>query len=119
MDPTRKMTSDTERAMEIILPMAKEFNIDVKADFHCLYCNGQAIGIACNSTYATLNEFLGYAMYWMSARNHSRWNQLPEQFEKLIKEYWVSEETLKEWRKHWEGSEHEQTKAAERTGQDH
>lgn len=102
MDPTRKMTRDTERAMEIILPMAKEFNIDVKADFHCLYCNGQAIGIACNSTYATLNEFLGYAMWWMCVRNNGRWKNLPKAFEKRIQDYWISEETMKERRKHWE-----------------
>ncbi len=95
------MTSDTEKAMEIIKPMAKELNIDVSADDHCLYCNGQAIGIACNSTYATLNEFLGYAMWWMFTRNHSRWAAMPDRFSYMVKKYWVDSATLEEWRKHW------------------
>ena len=97
------MTNDTAKAMEIIRPMAKEFNIDVSADDHCLYCNGQAIGIACNSAYATLNEFLGYAIYWMFVTNHSRWKgSMSKDFEKQIKSYWISEETLNMWRKHWQ-----------------
>ena len=103
------MTKDTERALEIIKPMAKEFNIDVSADEHCLYCNGQAIGIACNSTFATLNEFLGYAMYWMFLRDRGRWHVMPKSLEMQIKEYWIDDKTLKEWRQHWEEAEYEQT----------
>ena len=101
------MTEDTKRALEIIQPIAKELNINVSADSHCLYCNGQAIGIACNSTYATLNEFLGYAMLWMFLRNHGRWRGLPSGFEKQVKEYWIDSETLKKWRKVWEEENHD------------
>ena len=107
------MTQDTEKAMEIIRPMAKELNIDVSADYHCLYCNGQAIGIACNSTFATLNEFLGYAMYWMFIKDPVRWRTMPKGLEMQIKEYWIDDKTLKEWRQHWKETEYEREKAAE------
>ena len=96
------MTNDTEKAMEIIKPMAKELNIDVSADDHCLYCNGQAIGIACNSTFATINEFLGYAMLRMMSRNPSRWRGVPNGFDQQVKKYWVSSATLRDWRQHWQ-----------------
>ena len=66
----KDMTNDTKRALELIEPMAKELNIEVKADDKLLYCNGQAIGIACNSTYATINEFLGYAFLRMCQREY-------------------------------------------------
>lgn len=95
------MTEDTAKAMEIIKPIARELNIEVSADDHCLYCNDQAIGIACNSTFATLNEFLGYAMWAMFMKNHSRWNAMPDRFSYQVKKYWVDSATLAEWRKHW------------------
>lgn len=109
MESKRKMTADTEAALQIILPMAKELGINVSADYHCLYCNGQAIGIACNSTFATLNEFLGYAMYWMLITNHGRWRLGLAEFEKQAKEYWIDPDTLKTWRQHWEEDERGQS----------
>ena len=96
------MTEDTMKAMEIITPMAKELRIEVSADNHCLYCNGQAIGIACNSTFATINEFLGYAMLRMLSTNHSRWRGVPNGFDQQVTKYWVNSETLKTWRQHWQ-----------------
>ena len=54
------MTEDTKRALEIIKPLADELNISVDADRSLLYMNGQAIGIGCNSTLATVMEALGY-----------------------------------------------------------
>lgn len=89
------MTKDTERALNIIAPIAKEFDINVKADNDFLYCNGQAIGIACNSTYATLDEFIGYLMMDLCRREHYRYN-MPEELEKRIKLFWFSEEQVKE-----------------------
>lgn len=60
------MTEDTKRAIEAIEPIAKELHIKVTADDSFLYCNGQAIGIGCNSAYATVTEFIEYAFwhYW-------------------------------------------------------
>lgn len=88
------MTEDTKRALEIIEPMAKELNIDISADDRLLYCNGQAIGIACNSAYATIKEFLGYAMIWLGERESYRW-KVPEKYAIEIKRYWVSKDQMK------------------------
>lgn len=92
----KDMTNDTKRALELIEPMAKELNIEVKADDKLLYCNGQAIGIACNSTYATINEFLGYAFLRMCQREY-RFREGIEEAKTLrgtIKRYWVSDALL-------------------------
>ena len=90
------MTEDTKRALEIIGPVAKELNIEVSADYDFLYCNGQAIGIACNSTYATPNEFLGYAMIWIGGREYRY--RVPESYKKEIKRYWFTDEQIEKMR---------------------
>lgn len=91
------MTNDTKRALEIIEPMAKELNIEVNADDRLLYCNGQAIGISCNSTYATINEFLGYAFLRMCQREYRFRDSIEESqmLQEDIKRYWVSDAVLK------------------------
>lgn len=86
------MTPDTERALEIIRPMAKEFNITVDAYERFLFVddpyNGEfAIGISGNSTYATLMEFIG-VLTLRHARDR-RWEVSKKQQE-TIKRYWVS-----------------------------
>ena len=86
------MTKDTERALAAIQPMAKELGIEVDASDLCLYCNGQAIGIAYNSTYATVKEFLGYALYWTSKKD-ARYT-ISKEFEEEIKRYWVTNQTV-------------------------
>lgn len=92
------MTEDTKRALEIIGPVAKELNIEVSADYDFLYCNGQAIGIACNSTYATLNEFLGYAIIWLGSREYRY--KVPENYKKELKRYWFTDEQIEKMRLH-------------------
>lgn len=87
------MTKDTERALEIMAPMAKEFGIEINADDRFLYCNGQAIGICDNSTYATLKEFVGYVMWSISRRDYRY--HLSRDFENQIKQFWVSKEQIK------------------------
>lgn len=59
-DGIKNMTADTERAMAVIKPLADELKYNVDADENLLYVNGIGIGIACNSTYATVMEFIGY-----------------------------------------------------------
>ena len=58
------MTDDTRRALEIIKPFADEFCYEVTADKDKLYIKrynyDAEIGISCNSTWATVMEFLGY-----------------------------------------------------------
>ena len=87
------MTKDTERALEAIKPIAKELNITVDADDSLLYCNGQAIGIGCNSTYATINEFLAYTIIWLSKHEY-RFKEIPAGYVSILKRYWLSKEQL-------------------------
>lgn len=90
------MTNDTRIAMEKIAPIAYELNIEVSADDKFLYCNGQAIGISCNSTYATINEFLGYAFLNMCRREY-RFKDCGEDktVTEAVKRYWISNAMLK------------------------
>ncbi len=90
----RGRTSDTERALEAIGPMAKTLNIKVEADGNFLYCNGQPIGIGCNSTYATIMEFVGYvfAVIYTHDRIEAHGEKLPREVADRIKRYWFSKE---------------------------
>lgn len=81
------MTNDTKGALEVIEPIAHELNIEVRADDYFLYCNDQAIGIGCNSTYATIKEFIGYVMIWLCERENHRYN-IPDSLAEQIKRYW-------------------------------
>lgn len=83
------MSNDTKRALEIIAPMANELHIQIAADQYYLYCDSQAIGIACNSTYATIMEFVGYLVFLWAA---DREIKLPKEIDKRIKRYWYSGE---------------------------
>lgn len=91
------MTNDTQKALEVIIPLAAYLNIEVSADDRLLYCNGQAIGISCNSTYATINEFLGYAFLRMCQREYRFRDSIEEaqMLQEDIKRYWVSDAVLK------------------------
>ena len=60
------MTEDTQRAIEIIKPLADELHISIEADKGNLYLDRYdvktTIGISCNSTYATIMEFIGFIL---------------------------------------------------------
>ncbi len=92
----RPITEDTRRALEIIGPLAKELNIRVRADGHYLFCNGQAIGIACNSTYATIMEFIGYLIFVWSK---DKCEPVPRKMAERIRRYWYSTEQVEQFRK--------------------
>lgn len=88
------MTDDTKRALEVIEPMAKELNIQVSADNTFLYLNGQAIGIECNSTYATVNEFIGYAFLKVWMKDKYMYCEISDELKDRIKRYWFTPELL-------------------------
>ena len=90
----QERTPDTERALEAIRPMAKELNIEVEADGSFLFCNGQPIGISCNSTYATIMEFVGYvfATIYSHDRIVAHGEKLPREVLDRIRRYWFSKE---------------------------
>lgn len=93
------MTNDTIRALEIIAPMAHELHIEVSADDRFLYCNGQAIGIAANSTFSTLMEFIGYIMVKTYAKDFRVCDPIPPKYRReVIQRYWFSPEQLKKLR---------------------
>lgn len=103
----RPMTSDTQKALELIIPIAAALDIEVHADGSLLYCNGQAIGIGCNSTYATVNEFIGYAFLRMCRREYRFKEGISEAKElvEAIKRYWYSEYQMKQLKDVLEGKE--------------
>ena len=87
------MTEDTKRALEIIQPIAEILNFKVSATDNLLFMNDQAIGISCNSTYATLFEMIGW-IFWEKWLDHRPLRD-DESLEETIKRYWVSKEKLK------------------------
>ncbi len=88
------MTEDTKKALEIIQPLAGILGIDVEADKRFLYMDGQAIGISCNSTHATVMEMIG----WIFAERYLKGFRLikipDEEMEDGIKRYWISKEKM-------------------------
>lgn len=94
------MTEDTKRAIEAIEPIAKELNIKVTADDSFLYCNGQAIGIGCNSAYATIKEFIGYV--FATVYKHDVFDMhgeaLPAKVLNRVREYWFTKSQLEKFR---------------------
>ena len=88
------MTDDTKRALEAIEPMAKALNIQVRADGRFLYLNGQAIGIGCNSAWATVNEFIGYA--FVTTWKQDKCVKIPHDLVERIKRYWFTPEQLEQ-----------------------
>lgn len=103
----KPMTSDTQKALELIIPIAAALNIEVHADGSFLYCNDQAIGIGCNSTYATVNEFIGYAFLQMCRREYRFKEGISEAMKlvEAIKRYWYTGHQLKKLKDVLEGKE--------------
>lgn len=89
------MTKDTVDALRAIGPIASALGIEINADDKFLYCNGQAIAIECNSTYATIMEFMGYVLIAEYDRRFILTEDLPSYYKKRVKEYWFSDEQLK------------------------
>lgn len=88
------MTEDTKRAIEIIQPIADELDIKVTATDRILRMDGQAIGISCNSTYATLMEMIGW-IFLDKYVNEFRRVGLDRDAEEDIARYWINEEALR------------------------
>lgn len=83
------MTEDTKRALEAIKPLAAVLGIDVMAHENKLYCNDQKIGIACNSTWATCMEFIGYA--FLNVFCKERCIRATKDIREGIKRYWYQD----------------------------
>ena len=84
------MTKDTERALEIIAPIAKELGVEVTADDNLLYINNDGgIGITFNSTRATVLEFVG----WLIVYYDGVWRdlKLTDEQQQIIRSFWYSQ----------------------------
>lgn len=90
------MTDDTKQALEAIEPIAKALNIQVSADDKFLYLNGQAIGIGCNSAWATVNEFIGYAFLTVWMKDKYMYCDMSDELRDRIKRYWFTPEQLEQ-----------------------
>lgn len=88
------MTDDTKRALEILKPIADELRIEMKATDKLLIMNGQAIGIACNSTHATLLEAIGWIFAERYMKDFRDVYIEPDELNDTVKRYWVSKEVL-------------------------
>ena len=88
----KPMTGDTERALAAIRPIAEILGIEVSADAHFLYCDGQPIGIEANSAYATVNEFIGYAIFWLASHEYRYKRTCGQELCDAVKRYWVNRE---------------------------
>lgn len=88
------MSTNTQRALEIIKPMANELKMAVDADDKFLYLDDIAIGISYNSTWATLMEFIGYVMVReYTQRFRGVW--FADRQEEKIKRYWFTKDQLR------------------------
>ena len=82
------MTDDTKQALAILAPICDLLHVEIDADEKVMVMNGQKIGIACNSTYATVMEGIGYLFaekYAGKFRRHVMGAYTLE----AIKRYWV------------------------------
>lgn len=98
-DENRKeMTEDTKRALEILQPICDLLGISLAADKGLLYMRDQAIGIGCNSTYATVMEAIGYIFQ----TEYPRFRQgavTGRDLEEDIKRYWLSRPAMEKLKK--------------------
>ena len=87
------MTRDTEMALNIIEPIARMVGVEVEADDNLLYINNDGgIGIAFNSTKATVLEFVGWLIIYYDS--YFRCLGLSEKQLDTIKQFWYSQSEI-------------------------
>ena len=93
------MTEDTKRAIEIMKPLTDELKVSVDVAYRgtvlLMSYKGttQGIGIACNSTHATVMEMIGF-LFTEVYRDEFRRVRLGEVPLTSVKRYWVEQELL-------------------------
>ena len=87
MNNEKRITEDTRLALEALAPICRELRINIDVDGAALILNGQRIGIACNSTYATIMEAIGYIFFREYPRFRcSAW--IDDELQENIQRYW-------------------------------
>ena len=89
------MTGDTRRALNIIRPLTDELGITISATDSILSIGDDKIGIACNSTWATLMEMVGWIFWEEYVHRFRRVDIDPEEVNASILRYRVKPEMLK------------------------
>ena len=101
----KEMTEDTREAIEIILPLAEKLGISVRANKTTLKMDNQAIGIGCNSTWATLMEMIGWIFYRKYCKEFRPVDIDYQEVKDTIMRYWVNDDLLKKLGEEIEGEE--------------
>ena len=93
MTKKQEMTEDTKRAIEIVRPICDLLGVRLNADSGLLYMRDQAIGIGCNSTYATVMEAIGYI--FLTEFPKFRYGAvLDSELTEDVKRYWIGTAAL-------------------------
>lgn len=90
------MTDDTKRAVEILQPIMKELGIPMEATNNKLILKDDAIGIACNSTWATVMEAIGWLFLKAYAQDFrpSVREEMDYDLRENIQRYWIKRKIL-------------------------
>ena len=93
------MTDDTKRAVEILRPVMDLLQIQMTATDKVLILKNDAIGISCNSTWATVMEAIGWLFFRVYAKDF-RTTVLKSMdcfFREDIQRYWMNINDLKQF----------------------
>lgn len=91
------MTDDTKMAVEILRPVMDLLQIRMTATDKVLILKNDAIGISCNSTWATVMEAIGWLFFRVYAKDFRKTvlESMDDSFREDIQRYWMSINDLK------------------------
>ena len=93
------MTDDTKRAVEILRPIMEELRIPMEATNSRLILRDDAIGIECNSTWATIMEAIGWLFLKAYAQDFrpSVSEEMDYDLRDDIQRYWIKRKILQKF----------------------
>ncbi len=93
------MTDDTKRAVEILRPIMEELRIPMEATNSRLVLRDDAIGIECNSTWATVMEAIGWLFLKAYAQDFrpSVSKEMDYDLREDIQRYWIKRKILQKF----------------------
>lgn len=93
------MTDDTKRAVEILQPIMEELGIPMEATNSRLILRDDAIGIDCNSTWATVMEAIGWLFLKAYAQDFrpSVSEEMDYDLREDIQRYWIKRKILQKF----------------------
>ena len=93
------MTEDTKRAVEILRPVMDLLQIRMTATDKVLILKNDAIGISCNSTWATVMEAIGWLFLKAYAQDFrpSVSEEIDYDLREDIQRYWIKRKSLQKF----------------------